>query len=336
MEPGSEQYRKLPGHRRGILRGASLWLGSDHFLSVKSLRFREEYKRFYLRDVQAIVVAQVPRFHISTRSIVIACLWVAVFLSTRTLRPWVVPAMWSAAVCLVFAWAYISTKSSCRCRIFTAVSSEELPSVYRTWTAKKFLEELEPRIQAVQGVLEGGWAEAVESREVGPPGTMRPIPSDNVVIVPGGTGVPPPPRPVIPNRTWVSDIFIASLFADAGLNLATLHAYTNTVQWVWYFLAFLQVAGAVAIFVQHYRGAVKSSMQKLAIATLVAMGLSYYFRQVLEGISGATRSMIPNSTTLAGTPGYMLVREVDAAVSLGLAIAGVVFAFSRRETWGRS
>ena len=93
MKPDAGQYRKLPGHRRGFLRGASLWLGSDHLLSVKSLRFREEYKRFYLRDVQAIVVAQCPRFHLSTRSSAIACLWVAVFLSTRLLAAWVPAAL---------------------------------------------------------------------------------------------------------------------------------------------------------------------------------------------------------------------------------------------------
>src|SRR5580704_19652177 len=98
MEPRRERYRKLPGQRRGILRGATLWLGSDHLLSIKSLRFREEYKRFHLRDVQAIVVARVPRFHLSTRAMGIACLWVAVFLSTGSLQPWIHDALWSAAL----------------------------------------------------------------------------------------------------------------------------------------------------------------------------------------------------------------------------------------------
>ena len=32
------RYRKLPG-RRGLFGGASLWLGPDHLLSVKSVRF---------------------------------------------------------------------------------------------------------------------------------------------------------------------------------------------------------------------------------------------------------------------------------------------------------
>ena len=58
--------RKLPGRRRGFLFGSSVWMGPDHLLLVKSARFREDYKRFYFRDIQAIVTAGAPRFHLST------------------------------------------------------------------------------------------------------------------------------------------------------------------------------------------------------------------------------------------------------------------------------
>jgi len=66
------RYQKLPGHRRGFLRGSSLWLAPDHLLLVKSLRFREEYQRFYFRDIQSIGIADGPRFHLSTRSAFVA------------------------------------------------------------------------------------------------------------------------------------------------------------------------------------------------------------------------------------------------------------------------
>ena len=68
------EYRKLPGKRRGFFNVSSVWAGPDHLLLVRGSRFREEYKRFYYRDVQAIAVARAPRFHISTRSGLIACL----------------------------------------------------------------------------------------------------------------------------------------------------------------------------------------------------------------------------------------------------------------------
>ena len=45
------------------------------------MRFREEYKRYQLRDIQAIAIAQRPRFHISTRAFGIAILWLIAFAS---------------------------------------------------------------------------------------------------------------------------------------------------------------------------------------------------------------------------------------------------------------
>src|SRR5580658_7114351 len=68
------EYRKLPGKRRGFLNVSSVWAGPDHLLLVRGSRFREEYKRFYYRDVQAIAVARGPRFHLSTRSGLLAAL----------------------------------------------------------------------------------------------------------------------------------------------------------------------------------------------------------------------------------------------------------------------
>ena len=47
MAAVEEKYRRLPGRRRGVISGASLWMGSDHILLVRSAWFREEYKRFY-------------------------------------------------------------------------------------------------------------------------------------------------------------------------------------------------------------------------------------------------------------------------------------------------
>ena len=58
MEPAPQTYQRLPGTRRTPFRRATLWLGADHILSVNSARFSEEYKRYYFKDIQAIVVRQ--------------------------------------------------------------------------------------------------------------------------------------------------------------------------------------------------------------------------------------------------------------------------------------
>jgi hypothetical protein len=162
----SDRYRRLPGRRRGILRGASVWIGDDHLLSVKSYRFREEYKRFHWREVQAIIVAKAPRFHISTRSLLVGALWLFVYLSASVNArfKFLTPALYTVAAVLVAGWLLISAAFSCRCRILTAVSQDELPSIYRTWTARRFLRKVEPGIADVQGRVEGNWAAVLEER----------------------------------------------------------------------------------------------------------------------------------------------------------------------------
>src|SRR6185369_729803 len=173
----AERYRRLPGRRRGILGGASVWLGSDHLLAVRSMRFRENYRRFYLRDVQAIAVARKPRFHLSMRSLAIAVTMFWTYLILRSLWDWADVAFWSLAFCLAAAWAVVSATFSCTCRIYTAVSREELPSIYRTWTARRFLAKVEPRIREVQGSIAPNWAEALESQAAGASEAPAPFPA---------------------------------------------------------------------------------------------------------------------------------------------------------------
>ncbi len=60
--PTGVPYRRLPGQTpwfrfSGVSApSTSLWLGPDHVLKVERSASRETYKRFYYRDIQAIVV----------------------------------------------------------------------------------------------------------------------------------------------------------------------------------------------------------------------------------------------------------------------------------------
>ena len=308
-----EQYRKLPGQWRGFIRGASVWMGSDHLLLVKSVRFREDYKRFHLRDIQAIVVADAPRFEVSTRAAVTAVAWVIAYFSLRNRADWVPAILFLAAFGLVGAWIYVCATCSCRCRIYTAVSRDELLSVYRTWIARRFLAEVEPRVAEAQGVLEGSWAEAVETRQVGPP------------AAPAGTRAGDPgsaTRLSGARRTMVSDVFVASLFGDSLLNFFTLSSLTRTLQWIWYGLAFVEIVTAILIFVQYHRGVLRVGMQRLAVATLIVMGLAYYARAAMSGMVSASNQLFPDLSALSSTPGYLVLRAIDAGVTLVLGMIG--------------
>ncbi len=323
------RYRRLPGYRRGLFRSASVWLGPDHLLSVQSMRFHEEYKRFYLRDVQAIVVADATRFHVSTRSILIAVLWLAAWLALRDFSVWAGVVLWTAAIVLIGAWLYVSTACSVTCRIYTAVSRDEFRSVYRTWTARRFLREVEPRISAAQGVLEGDWPEALETRTVGPPGSVLARPQ-----TPPGSA--PPPR--LRARTLVSDTFIGSLLADAAVHTAFL-VYSGTVlQWLGYALNVVEVAAACAIFAQSYRKQIKPAMQRLAIATLVILGTLYYVRPLLAGLEEAAtvpnRGQVSVRPDVLSLPASRIFHEVEIGTNVLLAMAGLAILLIDRDEIG--
>ncbi|HET6371047.1 MAG TPA: hypothetical protein VFG95_07615 [Nitrospiria bacterium] len=162
MAKKEKEYRRLPG--RGTKRGsfsalarirASLWQGKDHLLCLYSTGYTEDYKRFYYRDIQAIVTQKTPR----------GALWNGVFLVLIVLL---------VALAYVFAYIwYIWTPSlgsvpgffslllivnwlrgpTCVCHLQTRVSKEELPSLNRLRTANKVIGLLRPLIEGAQGSL---------------------------------------------------------------------------------------------------------------------------------------------------------------------------------------
>jgi hypothetical protein len=326
MTPTREHYRKLPGHRRGFLRGASVWIAADHLLSVKSYRIREEYKRFHLNDVQAIVVAQCPRLHISTRALLIAFVWFLAYLvGTYVLgaiplafaTPYTV-SMWAIAAALILVWLYIGFAHSCRCRILTAVSRDELPSVYRTWTARRFLAQVEPRIAEVQGRLEGNPFDAVQAITAAPAGAP-------------GEPAPSPPQPAAGNRFVWSSLFLALLFVNSVAMLLTLHSSVTLVTWLSMGLLFLELATIVGMFMQHLHGTLPSGMRWLAVAAVVKVGIAYYTGIMIMSFASANTPGI-SQATLIGLPPYMLLRQMDAWADLGLGLSGLVL-MSRSKAW---
>lgn len=314
MALSGEPYRRLPGRLRGLGYGATVWMGPDHVLLARTRMFREEYKRFHLGDVQAIVVAQHARFHVSIRAIAVGLLW---------LFPWLFlvywpagfTAVWSAlGLALIAAWLVFSAAYGCTCRLYTAVSNEELPSLYRTWTARKFLAEVKPRIDEAQGAVEGNWIEAVESRQAGP-----------VPMAPAGaTPAVPAAGAAESHATAVSDAFIASLLIGAIVDFLTLHSVTNAIRWIEAGLGLLQVALAALVLVQCYRRVLGAAMQRLAIAALVLMGCGYYAATTITALSTNDQPVRFTSNAMLMLPQFILLREIYSGLSILLGLIGAV------------
>jgi hypothetical protein len=334
VEHGNQRYRRLPGRRRGFIFGSSIWMGSDHLLLVKSARFREDYKRFYFRDIQAIVTAKAPRFHISTRSALIALLWLCALaavnglefgLNARGIGMNLTWAWWTVSVALIATWIWVSVACSCRCRIYTAVSSDELPSLYRTWTARRFLEKVEPKLVEAQGVVEANWADAVEERQVGP------LPEGRTGLASPGTPTPPPPPPPSKTvRTPISVLFVASLCLGGLAELLTVRAAASVGRWILLGFVLLQIATAVAVVVQNYMGKLRPSMRNLAIVALASVGFWYYAVQMAAGVAISLRNARSRNPAAAlqtqvqplGLLDYPVSRGIAGGIGLLLGFAG--------------
>ncbi|HXS93524.1 MAG TPA: hypothetical protein VN736_02900 [Candidatus Limnocylindrales bacterium] len=320
------QYRKLPGRLRGILRGASVWQGPDHLLLVQSVRFREEYRRFYFKDVQAIAVAKAPRFYVSARALLplIAVPFLAAYLIARPSSSLVMILPILIAL-LLGAWVIVASQFSCRCRIYTAVSSEELPSVSRSWTARRFLARVEPIISAAQGTVDGDWAQRVDDRwwaegravAVGPSG------SQFAEALQGETAAPV--NPASGRRMGVVGIcFAAALLLSAAFDFLTLNhpaAWTRAVP-LWFAVA--KIVAASFIFIRYDRSRVSSRLRALAIAALVVMGLLFYAGQIRTSVQA---EITKSKTVRVDTSGMVtapVLRGVEAGADVLLGLLAVI------------
>ena len=317
------QYKKLPGCRRGVIRGASVWLGPDHLLLIRSWRFREEYKRYYMGDIQSIAVAAAPRFHLSTRSIAIGILWlIAISIATARGISWEVYSLWGVAAILVATWIYISASCSCICRIYTAVSGDDLPSVYRSWTARKFVQRVQPQIVAAQGSIAEDWADAVEARRIGP------LEEGHHLRMPGASDVMPGGAQTAGRSVLLAALFVAANIVDAVFSYAAPAKASGVLTAVGYSIVVVELVLAVALLIGHARGRPWPGMRNLAIGLIIVTGVVWYSQQMLVTVITAM------AATGSAQPGTVLngaLHDFDIASHLVVGVVGHALVLTRRQ-----
>ena len=157
-----KEYRKLPGRGTrfegsrliaGVRKSCTMWLAADHLLLIFSAHFCQEFKRFYLRDIQALTVRKtdVAR-HWTIVLGVLAGLFALIALAVKDpIGSWI---LWG---CFAF-WGVLALINavrgpSCIVEIKTAAQTEELSSLKRLRNARKTLSILRPLIDEAQGKL---------------------------------------------------------------------------------------------------------------------------------------------------------------------------------------
>src|SRR5215469_7002742 len=179
MEPSSEiQYKRLARFRvrTGL---SSLWLGPDHILSVNSNGYVENYKRFYFRDIQAIIIQRTSRRAVWNGILAAPLLGAVIGLLaclpfSENVVGAIICSVILAIILLFFVLNYI-LGVGCACHIRTAVQIQRLPSVRRVPYAKHVLETIRPLISAAQGGELSAEAVSTRMREsIAPAGTVPP------------------------------------------------------------------------------------------------------------------------------------------------------------------
>jgi hypothetical protein len=157
--PAEPSYRRLPGRtpwfRFGGMSAPSttLWLGPDHLLKVERGATRESYKRFFYRDIQAVVIQGASRG--SSVSIFDIAVIVVIFLVTGAVSQFsLTAAITGAILASPFVLGFgvnLALGPTSQALLVTAVGTEPLSCFSRLGRSAEALRLLAEEVGKVQG-----------------------------------------------------------------------------------------------------------------------------------------------------------------------------------------
>ncbi len=149
-------YARMPGRRIlsfGVVN--RLFAGPDHLLLLASTCFSETYKRFYYRDIQAVVTRRTRRG--AAWNAVLGVFAGICLLVAATRGPggeFAAACWWSCSLPFLLLMLVNALRGpTCAVHLRTAVHLVELPTLGRLRAARKAVALLKPRIAEAQGVL---------------------------------------------------------------------------------------------------------------------------------------------------------------------------------------
>jgi hypothetical protein len=143
-------FRKIS--RVGSLTGGTKWyLSDDCLLAAKRMLYAVEYRRFYLRDLESVVVwpSRLWLWRLIIPAVLLAALGTSLWL-------WANATAGVIFVSLALAWVVLELAlgPTARSRICTTGASVDLRLVKRTRRARKILGKIDAAVRATHGVIE--------------------------------------------------------------------------------------------------------------------------------------------------------------------------------------
>ena len=147
-------YKKLPGRGSSAIARTTLWQGPDHLLVVTSWPSGEGYRRFFFRDIQAIVIRRTARrmwINIVLLVFALVSFALAIAFSERALGALlfagIISGFW---FWVIFILVNSLMGQACETYIQTAIQTERITSLGRLPTVEKVLGRIQLRIVEAQ------------------------------------------------------------------------------------------------------------------------------------------------------------------------------------------
>jgi len=148
------RYRPLKVGGKSWFGRASYWLGNDHLLLVNVEQFSENYRRFYHRDVLAVIIRRTRRWELELALGAALFLLLAVPALAFGANPATSPAGWTFGVLALLVLLGVVIHGwrgpTCQVDIQTRVQRRSLPSVGRVKMANRLMAVLHPKILEAQ------------------------------------------------------------------------------------------------------------------------------------------------------------------------------------------
>jgi len=298
--PSEPRYRRLPGRPFSAVSRDSLWLADDHILSVQSNRFAETYRRYYLRDIQAVTVqraAAVSPWSYVAGAIALLLLAPGLFFDFQRMLLW-----GSGAIFLAATLALIALGPTCVCHMHTAVSRDRLASLRWVRTAERTIGILRPFIEQFQGVVT---ADMVQLPAPPPP-------------LPASPAQPPPlPAAKEPETGWGYEFLFGLFLLESLHSYLSLRHHGNVITTTAWILLATEVICIAWLLVRQRRFAVPRPVRILVIIALI-LGAGFIYAVTL--LSALSRQLRPGVSEYVG---YIPLHITAIAVYALLGVSGL-------------
>lgn len=223
-----KEYTRLPGHNRsafaisGVAR-CSLWAAKDHVLYVANEGYSEEYRRFYYRDIQAIIVRKTVTGAVGSAILSIISTGLLLWLLYGVNEDWDIAGLvvlgFTAGLFIIPLLVNMFRGPTCATFMRTAVQTERIHSLNRLRTAMKAVRRLREPIEEVQGQFAAELVPKMEEETA----RLEEEEARRKAAAAATAKAKAASRPLKPHRGQVHRILFAFLLADFCHNCLQLH-----------------------------------------------------------------------------------------------------------------